>query len=135
MGLFGKIFKHDDQTTDKKTAKIPWKSLTTTEDLEQLEKTSETKLVAIFKHSTRCGISRMALRGFEKEYDYSPDQVQIYFLDLLNHRELSQEIASRFEVAHESPQLILIRSGKIVHHASHSGINARDLGQFLSKAQ
>lgn len=129
MGLFGKLFKNDGKDAKGETAVLPWQMLTSKQQLDEIELAP--KKVVVFKHSTRCGISRMVLKRFEKEYDFSEDQFQPYLLDLLNHRELSQEIASRFGVVHESPQLLMLKNGKIVHHASHHGIVAADLEAFV----
>jgi bacillithiol system protein YtxJ len=82
--------------------------------------------VAIFKHSTRCSISRMALKQFENEFDLE-GSVTPYFLDLINYRDISNEIATRFEVYHQSPQLLLIKEGKSIYDASHSDIDALEL--------
>ena len=72
----------------------------------------------------------MALKQFEKEYDLD-ETVHAYFLDLIAHRDVSNEIARRFNVYHESPQLILIKNGKAVYDASHSSIDAADLKNKL----
>lgn len=131
MGFFNKLFKTDQDIAKKEIVEIPWHMLTSEVDLEQLEKESESKLVVIFKHSTRCGISRMVLKGFEKELDVSEEQVKLYFLDILNNRGVSNEIASRFQITHESPQLIVLKNREVVHHASHNGISADDLKKFI----
>jgi bacillithiol system protein YtxJ len=57
----------------------------------------------------------MALKQFENEFDFS-DKVTPYFLDLIAHREISNGIASRFGVMHQSPQLLL--EGKSVYDVS-----------------
>ncbi|TNF08335.1 MAG: DUF2847 family protein, partial [Bacillota bacterium] len=54
----------------------------------------------------------------------------LYFLDLLNHRDVSNEIANRFQVVHQSPQLILIKNGVAVYNASHSEIQAEVLEKY-----
>ncbi|MBT8233492.1 MAG: bacillithiol system redox-active protein YtxJ [Saprospiraceae bacterium] len=105
-----------------------WRTL---EDINQLEKISQEsfeKPVAIFKHSTRCGISRMVLRNFEGEIK-SKDSVntELYFLDLIANRDISNEIASKFDITHESPQLIIIKDGKAIFDVSHHGISADNI--------
>jgi bacillithiol system protein YtxJ len=87
-----------------------WNALTDLEQLNEIISLSSEKPVVIFKHSTRCSISRMALKQFENEFDFS-DKVTPYFLDLIAHREISNGIASRFSVVHQSPQLLLIKEG------------------------
>ena len=71
----------------------------------------------------------MALKQFENEFDLdSLDQkVLLYFLDLLEYRGISNEIAVRFNVIHQSPQLLLIQNGKSVYAVSHSDIDAEEL--------
>ncbi len=77
----------------------------------------------IFKHSTRCSISMMAKKRFELDWDNLPADVPVYFLDLIRYRELSNQIASDFQVYHESPQLLLIKDGECILDQSHGGIS------------
>lgn len=105
-----------------------WKQLTSIEGLEELIKLSETSTVLIFKHSTRCGVSRVALSGLEKDWnDEDEPKVIPFFLDLLNHRDVSNEIAKRFDVEHESPQVLVIRNGKCIYSATHSDIDRAEI--------
>ncbi|RZJ30432.1 MAG: bacillithiol system redox-active protein YtxJ, partial [Flavobacterium sp.] len=98
-----------------------------------LSETSFEKPVFIFKHSTRCGISRMVLKNFESNYSLSDDEIEPYFLDLLSHRGVSNEIAGRFNVVHQSPQLILLRNGECHYTASHSDIDAAELKEKIKE--
>ncbi|CAN5322136.1 bacillithiol system redox-active protein YtxJ [soil metagenome] len=81
------------------------------------------KAVVLFKHSTRCSISSMALGRFERSWKLSETDVPTYFLDLIAHRNLSDKIASLFEIGHESPQVLVIKNGKCIYTASHSDIS------------
>ncbi|MEH6408057.1 MAG: bacillithiol system redox-active protein YtxJ, partial [Leeuwenhoekiella sp.] len=65
----------------------------------------------------------MALKQFEKDYDLSKEQLEPYFLDLKKYRQLSSEIASKFNVHHESPQVLLIKNGNSVYDTSHGSIS------------
>jgi bacillithiol system protein YtxJ len=125
MSFFKNIFSGSETQNDSKD-KINWNDLTDLGQLNEIISLSNDKPVAIFKHSTRCSVSRMALRQFENEFDLS-DKVTAYFLDLIAYRDVSNEIASRFGVTHQSPQLILIKDGKAVYNASHSDIDAEEL--------
>jgi bacillithiol system protein YtxJ len=71
----------------------------------------------------------MALRQFEQEFDLE-GKVVPYYLDLLEHRDISNEIANRFGVYHQSPQLIVIKDGKAVYDRSHGDIIAEDLKKY-----
>lgn len=125
MSFFKNMFNSSDDKNVNEN-KISWNELTDLGQLNEIIALSNEKPVAIFKHSTRCSVSRMALKQFENEFN-SSDKVTPYFLDLIAHRDISNEIATRFGVYHQSPQLILIKEGKAVYNVSHSDIDAEEL--------
>ena len=125
MGLFSNVFG-SSENQNKSNSTVNWIPLTDLSQLDEIVTLSDNKPIVIFKHSTRCSVSRFALKQFESEYDLT-DCVDAYFLDLLEYRVISNEIASRFGVYHQSPQLLLIKEGKSVYDVSHSDINAREL--------
>lgn len=128
MGLFDKVFKSERDIVKKEIEEVPWHALTESRQLEEIEQESQDLPVVIFKHSTRCGISRMVLNNFERGYDLPKDKhVKLYFLDLIANRDISNEVASRFGVRHESPQMIILRDKKVVHHASHHSVDLEDV--------
>ena len=122
MSLINKFFGESKDTNNERPG---WKNLTTLHQLEEIEDKSATVPVVIFKHSTRCSISRMALKNFERESgdDFPAER---YYLDLLSHRAISNAIAERFGVMHQSPQILLISGGRCAYDASHSQIDAQD---------
>ena len=124
MSIFNSIF--GEPKPNSNSSNINWTPLENFGQIEEIIILSEQKSVIIFKHSTRCSISRMALKNFENEYDLG-ENVTAYFLDLISFREVSNEIASRFNVVHQSPQLLLIVGGKSVYDVSHSSIDAQEL--------
>tara|TARA_B100001093_G_scaffold506981_1_gene566803 strand:+ start:604 stop:960 length:357 start_codon:yes stop_codon:yes gene_type:complete len=83
--------------------------------------------ILIFKHSTRCSISTMALNRIESFSKENRIISNCYYLDLLKHRELSNLIADDFQVIHASPQILVIKKGKCVYNTSHSNINWRNI--------
>ena len=109
-----------------------WNQLNSEKTLETIKELSASKAVIIFKHSTRCPVSHMALSWFERSWkDEEMQQVEPYYLDLLQHRPISGKIAEEFDVQHESPQLLLIRNGKCTYHRSHSNISYKELQKEL----
>jgi len=106
---------------------IKWIPLTRTEQIDTIKTRSATMPCLIFKHSTRCSISSMALRRFEQSWDFREEEVEAYFLDLITYRQLSGEIADSFGVYHESPQVLLVREGKSTYDASHLDISVSEL--------
>ena len=106
-----------------------WHPINTIEQLEQIKSASFVKPQVIFKHSTTCSISRLALDRFERAE--KPENVDFHYLDLLNFRAISNEITSFFQVHHESPQVILIKDGECIYDESHYGIMMDELKSFL----
>ena len=128
MGLFNKIFGGAIEQKEEKV--LPWIALNALEQIDHIEKASMTKLQVIFKYSSRCGVSRMVLNQFVDKYELSKDDLDLYFLDLINYRDVSNEVGYKFQVIHESPQLLVIKNGVVVAHDSHSGVNAIELSRF-----
>ena len=108
-----------------------WKHLTSIDDLDSAIVSSKNRTVVLFKHSTRCSISRMALKMFESDWDESLAEVDAHFLDLLEHRDISAAIAEKVGVTHQSPQMIVLQAGRPVHHANHSSIDAADVKKIV----
>lgn len=109
-----------------------WIHLTDEELLKQIIIKSQTKPQVIFKHSTRCSISAVALQRLQKVQQ--PQDVDFYFLDLLAHRGLSNKVAEVFKIHHESPQVLLIKDGACVFDESHLGISMNDIADHALKA-
>lgn len=105
-----------------------WIDLTSEEELNQIDTESEEYPVVIFKHSTSCSISAMAWarfnRGLEKNLEKT---AKYYYLDLLRHRDISNAVAEKYSVRHESPQILVILNGSCVKSASHMGISFSQL--------
>lgn len=132
MGLFNKLFGASSDSEDiKKENEIPWIVLNRTEQLHEIVENSKTKTQIIFKHSTRCGISRMAINQFKKDYKLSENEADLHYLDLLNFRAISNTVAEQFNVRHESPQLLIIKNGVVIAHDSHSGVNRLELEKLV----
>jgi bacillithiol system protein YtxJ len=102
-----------------------WLPLNAENQLELIRDASFSKPQVIFKHSTTCSISKMALSRFEREQ--APATIDFYYLDLLNHRSISAAVAEIFQVHHESPQVLLIKNGACVYNESHYGIMMDEL--------
>ena len=120
MSIFNKIFGSSD--TEKPSPEL-WNYINSEADLEKAMEESHGKKVAIFKHSTRCFISKTVLNNFEKEVAKSDKEVSYYFLDLLANRNISNKIAEDLDVEHQSPQLIVVENGKAVKNVSHHSIS------------
>lgn len=109
---------------------MDWINLQTEEQLNEIIYKSKDTPQVIFKHSTRCSISSMAKNRLDKKD--KPDGLDFYYLDLIKFRGISNKIASDFKVAHQSPQILIIKDGLSVYDESHSGISMDDILRHAS---
>lgn len=103
-----------------------WLELNNENQLSEIEALSFKHPVAIFKHSIRCSISSFVKRAFEQEWAVLQNNFPVFLLDLIAHRSVSNAVAAKFGVVHQSPQLIVLRNGKAVYAESHDNISAVD---------
>ncbi|HZH70775.1 MAG TPA: bacillithiol system redox-active protein YtxJ [Flavobacteriaceae bacterium] len=130
MNILKKIFsKSASEPVSKQT--FPWKTLTSVEQLDSIAESSQNTTVVIFKHSTQCHISKMVLSNFESEAAELTTRADFYFLDLLQFRGVSNAVADRYNVVHQSPQLLIIKKATCVYDASHHSIQAAELEKYL----
>jgi bacillithiol system protein YtxJ len=107
---------------------MTWNQLQDKELLDKIIEESQENPVVIFKHSTSCSISAMALNRLERSWEDSEmSNVKAYFLDLIAYRDVSNAIVEIFGVMHQSPQILLIKNGECVYDDSHMGISYQNL--------
>ncbi|WP_310556581.1 bacillithiol system redox-active protein YtxJ [Flavobacterium sp.] len=128
MSFLKNIFGSSNEEVS--TPKMDWILLKDIGQLNEIVVASESKPVLIFKHSTRCSISRMALKQFENEFNFS-ELITPYYLDLLNYRDISNQIATKFNVMHQSPQIVLIKNGVCIYSETHENIDAKLLASKI----
>ncbi|MFQ3182423.1 MAG: bacillithiol system protein YtxJ [Polaribacter sp.] len=133
MGIFNNMFGGNSEKESKSEKKsfLNWLPLTSLEQLETIKKESNTEAILIFKHSTRCGISSMVIKQFEKLFTAEHNNLKVYYLDLLNYRSISDEVGHKFQIMHQSPQLIVVRNEVSIHDASHNDITETNLTRFI----
>lgn len=115
MGLF---------SSSAKTSSFPWVKLTSPGQLDELIAQSHIVPVLLFKHSTTCNISAMVISRFEQKWKADPSAGICVYLDLLAYRPLSNAIAEKTGIMHQSPQAILLKNGEAVYDESHGSIDA-----------
>ena len=117
-----------------KGASLPedWTTIQKDQQLEEIIQNSYSNWTAIFKHSTRCGISHSVLNHLIESLAEEESPIQFYYLDLIQYRNISNAISHRLEVAHQSPQLIVLKDGEVKHHASHHAIQLPNVLQKIN---
>ena len=107
-----------------KSNKMDWINLNSIEQLTEINEKSKDKTQIIFKHSTRCSVSIFAKRILTDEYSAEiKNNADVYYLDLIAFRGVSDTIANRYNVVHESPQILVINNGECTFNASHSDVS------------
>ncbi len=100
-----------------------WIELISPEQISEIKEISKSKPVLLFKHSTTCSISNTTLNRLERNWKEEELGVSAFYLDLLNYRSISKQIAEEFQVEHQSPQVLIIKDGQSVYNNSHFGID------------
>lgn len=96
-----------------------WFELTHEETLEQVITASHTQPVVLFKHSRTCPISAMAREKLIKAKSEDLLTLPVYEIIVQQSRFISDEVARRWAIKHESPQVLVIYRNRVVYHASH----------------
>ena len=99
----------------------------TVEELDGLFEQSNEQPVFLFKHSLTCPISSGV---FEIVSGIDAD---VYLVVVQHGRDISNEVAEKAGVRHESPQAIIIKDSKVVYHASHYDVTAQKIEQVLKE--
>ena len=105
-----------------------------TEQLDALVESSFARPVLILKHSPACGTSYQALDELEENRDQLAG-LDVHLIDVLRHRPLSQSVAARFKIRHESPQVLLLVRGRVTWSASHFGVTTERITRALDSAR
>jgi bacillithiol system protein YtxJ len=94
------------------------------EDFEALLTASAETPVLLYKHSLTCGTSACALDELTDLLNRNAPEARYAMVTVQQHREISNAIAARLGVRHETPQALLIRNGRVVWAASHFRLTA-----------
>ena len=130
MGFLKNIFG-DKTSKEVEETYLSWTPLVSVEEIDTIKEISKNQSVLIFKHSTRCGISRMVIKQFESLFNEENKQLKVYYLDLLNFREVSSKLSEVFQVIHQSPQLLVIKNEIPVYDESHYEITKVNLSKYI----
>ena len=130
MGFLKNIFG-DKTSKEVGETYLSWTPLVSVEEINTIKEISKNQSVLIFKHSTRCGISRMVIKQFDSLFNEENKQLKVYYLDLLNFREVSSKLSEVFQVIHQSPQLLVIKNGISVYDESHYEITKVNLSKYI----
>lgn len=106
---------------------MSWIALQEIAQLDFLHEQSFHRPQLILKHSTRCSISGVAHTRLEKALPEISQYADCYYLDLLSYRSISNAVAEKFSVFHESPQVLIMRNGECIFEESHLQIQPAEI--------
>jgi bacillithiol system protein YtxJ len=113
--------------------RLSWIEITSVEQLNQLWSQETKDSCVFFKHSTRCSISSMVLRSFERSW-VTDEQTTLFFIDLIAHRDVSNQLALLSGVEHQSPQVIVTHKNQVIFSDSHGTIDAEKIQHLIQQA-
>jgi bacillithiol system protein YtxJ len=100
-------------------------------ELDEALADSSQRAVLLFKHSLTCPISMRAYNELISYLEMADPEVSYNLITVQKARPISNEIASRLGVRHETPQAILVRDGREIWNASHFAITSSSLRQAI----
>lgn len=106
---------------------MEWTEIDSPEIITSIKNDTSGKLFLIFKHSTRCSISSMAKSRLERNWISEIPISQLFYLDIIRYRSISNQLAEEFSVVHESPQVIVMKNGEVIYTASHNSISPQTI--------
>lgn len=106
-----------------------WNIPESEEDIDRLLENSRPQL--IYKHSFACGVCVFSKSAIESEFEKLSEMADLHFVDVRASRNISNYIAEKTGVRHESPQAIILKKGQVSWHASHGGIKSEKITENI----
>ena len=113
--------------------KLSWILLEQSAQLDDIVKHSYSTPCLIFKHSSKCFISSVALKRLEQNWTIQNDEVLPFFLDVIKDRNLAKQVADTFMENHETPRILLIKKGECILEATDMDIHAEEIQEMVNE--
>ena len=123
------FFKKIKQKMEIKSQEKTYSHLLKKYTVSDIEFMSQEKNFLILKHSPRCIVSKMIMSDFLKLYNSNHDKFYYLVVDVIESRQLSNELADKYKVIHQSPQVLILSKGNCVYHESHDKINFNEIDE------
>ncbi len=120
-----------NKSSDSENHEI-WNSIYKLENFESILQNSDEKLQLIYKHSHRCSVSFLAKQELEEVAEEISDIANLYMINVIKQREISNAIASKLNVHHESPQVIILKDKEVAWKGSHWEIKGQEILKKLT---
>jgi bacillithiol system protein YtxJ len=127
MGFLNKLFGKGTEETD-------WVQLESEDAVEEVFAASGGRIQLILKHSQSCAVSFFAKQNLDSVPLEEWPEMDRSMVEVVRFRPISQYIAQKTSVRHESPQVLVIANREVIFHASHSEVNKVNIQQAYEKA-
>jgi len=111
----------------------PFKTLSTSDQLDRALDESSRRPAVIFKHSPTCGISAQAFESISEWLNGVVPNADFYVVPVQASRAVSTQLSQKFGIRHESPQVMVIDHGQVAWHGSHFRATATSIAAALDK--
>lgn len=108
-----------------------WNAVEKGSEVDRIIEQSYQQPQLLYKHSNRCSVCWFAKSELEKVAEAIKAKAEMHFVDVIKSREVSNYIADKLGIRHESPQAILVNGGEVVWHDSHGTINSATILDVL----
>jgi bacillithiol system protein YtxJ len=111
---------------------MDWIRIQSPDQIDAAIEDSHDQIVLIYKHSPICGLSSHAHQKLENgKAEIIDMKLKTYFVDVVSQRQLSRSIAERFNIVHQSPQVLLIKDGECIYDTSHFNISIEKIKKAI----
>lgn len=104
-----------------------WNTISDPSETQTLVEKSKNRPQLIYKHSNQCSVSFIAKEGLDSSTEELNQIADLYIIDVIRQRNISNAIATLLKIRHESPQALLLTDGKVVWKGSHWDVNAEEI--------
>lgn len=104
-----------------------WNTISNPEETQTLLEKSKKRPQLIYKHSNQCSVSFIAKEGLDSNVKELGQFADLYIIDVIRQRDISNAIETMLKVRHESPQALLLKDGKVAWKGSHWDVNAEEI--------
>lgn len=131
MGIFEGVKRLFNSTGAEQAEE--WQIVEDQDSVDEALSRSDKTPQLIYKHSDRCSVCIFAKSNLEQQAGKISEAANMIFVDVISTRDVSNYIADKLNVRHESPQAILIKGGEVIWHASHSSVKSEPILETLRK--
>lgn len=131
MGIFDKITKAFTGVEAPSEENTVWNMISSNQEIEQMLEKSHTRTQIVYKHSPSCGVSYFALRNLNDPNLLENDELDFHLIDVIYDRAVSKAFAEKMGIRHESPQIFVIKNGKVLWHDSHNSVHAKNVLEHI----